>query len=90
MEAVALMVAAGVPAHDVGFGLLVGGAGAIWIGAMNLLARRIAARRWGQLGSPRAIWFRYGFFLMPDWISAPILLAGVTGVIAGFIVQTLS
>lgn len=76
--------------HDVGFGLLVGGAGATWIGGVNVAARRLASRRWGQLGGSRAVWFRYGFFLMPDWVSVPILSCGVVALVAGVLVSAIS
>ena len=62
----------------VAFYLAVGGLFALWIGGGNLVARRLAARRWGPLGSEQAIWTRRGLFFAPNWLSIPIVgLGGV-------------
>jgi len=55
-----------------------------WIGGMNLVARRYAERRFGRLGSPRAVWGRRGFFFAPDWMSYGVMALGaVILVVAG-------
>lgn len=81
--------ATSVDVHEVGFGLMIAGIGGLWIGGGNVLARRFALHRWGQLGSERSIWIKRGFFFLPNWLSFRILLAGILSLLAGGIVSVL-
>ena len=84
------LLAASLSVHEVGFGVVMGGLGGMWIGGGNFLARRHARRRFGQLGSERSIWFRKGFFYSPDWLSVPILATGVAAFVCGLIVMAVA
>jgi hypothetical protein len=54
----------------------VGAAIAIWLGGVNLLARRLIERRKGPLGAPNATWVWHGMFFAPDWASYVLVAAG--------------
>jgi hypothetical protein len=75
---------------DPGFALMVGGLFGIWIGGGNLVARRIAARRWSRLGTERTAWSKWGFFVAPDWVSLPIFIVGCLLLVIGTLIQLLS
>lgn len=76
--------------QDIGFGLLVAGLFGLWIGGGNLVARRIASRRWSPLGSERTFWMKKGIFLAPDWLSLPVFGVGCVLLVVGTLLRLLN
>ena len=75
--------------HDLRFALLIGGLAGVWMGGGNFLTRRFVRHRWGPLGTDRAAWQKRGFFILPDWLSIPILLIGVLSMLVGAVLYAL-
>ena len=71
------------------FYLAVAGVFGVWAGALNMVGRRLAARRWGALGSERSVWTKGGLFFAPDWMSLPLLVTGLISLAAAGIVWVL-
>lgn len=76
--------------QDVGFGLMVAGLFGLWMGGGNVVARRVAARRWSPLGRERTFWWRRGVLFAPDWLSLPVFGAGFLLLLVGTLLQLLN